>query len=96
MGEGQNLSGRGRKPGTVTGRSFRHRIASRIRGRRLDLQMRAEDASAAVAELAGRPISVQTWYHWEKGEHPFDTDLLGPIAKVLRCKPHDLIPGDDK
>ena len=96
MGEGQNLSGRGRKPGAVTGQSFRHRIARRIRERRLELQMRAEDAAAGVADIAGRQINVQTWYHWEKGEHPFDIDLLGPIAKVLQCKPHDLIPGDDK
>ncbi len=91
MAEG-NLSGRGRKPNSITGQTFLHKIARRLRERRLELQLRAEDVSAAVAELAKRPISVQTWYHWEKAEHPFDVDLLSPISKVLHCKPKDLIP----
>ena len=91
MAEG-NLSGRGRKPTTVTGSTFRHKVARRIRERRLELQLRAEDVAESVGTLAQRPINVQTWYHWEKAEHPFDIDLLGPIAEALKCSPRDLIP----
>jgi hypothetical protein len=92
MADTQNLSGRGRKPGRVEGDSFRHRVARRIRDRRLDLQMRAEDAAAGVATILGHPVNVQTWYHWERAEHPFDIDALEAIASVLGCAPHDLLP----
>ena len=88
----QNLSGRGRKPGKVTGNTFRHKVARRIRDRRLELEMRAEDASDGVARIVGRSVNVQTWYHWEKGTHPFDIDVLPAIAKVLSVSPRDLLP----
>ena len=88
----QNLSGRGRKPLPVTGDTFRHKIATKIRGRRLELQMRAEDAADQVGKIIGKSVNVQTWYHWEKATHPFDIDVLGAIARVLRCDPRDLLP----
>jgi hypothetical protein len=91
MGGSQNLSGRGRKPAAITGDTFRHKVASKIRERRLALQMRAEDAADGVAQLIGRPVGVQTWYHWETAEHPFDIDSLGAIATVLRCDARDLL-----
>lgn len=86
------LSGRGRKPLKVSGDSFRHGVASIIRSRRLELQMRAEDAAERVGRIVGRPVSVQTWYHWEKATHPFDIDLLDAIARVLKCQARDLLP----
>ena len=92
MASKQTLSGRGRKPVKIKGKTFRHRVASRIRGRRLELQMRAEDAAEGVAKVIGRQVSVQTWYHWEKGTHPFDIDVLSAIAKVLRVPPRELLP----
>jgi hypothetical protein len=85
------LSGKGRKPSKVVGDSFRHKVADRIRSRRLELQMRAEDAADQVAVLIGKPVSVQTWYHWEKAEHPFDIDILPAIAKVLQWQPKQLL-----
>lgn len=92
MAGSQNLSGRGRKPGKVTGNTFRHKVARRIRDRRLQLELRAEDAAEGVARILGRPVNVQTYYHWEKAEHPFDIDVLPAIAKVLQVSPHDLLP----
>ena len=92
MSTSPNLSGRGRKPGKVAGDSFRHKVASKIRDRRLDLQLRAEEAAARVAEILGRPVNVQTWYHWEKAENPFDIDALSAIAVALDCDPRDLLP----
>jgi len=92
MGDSQNLSGRGRKPGKVTGVSFRHQVANRLRERRLELQLRAEEIAVRVSEYLGRSVSVQTWYHWEKGEHPFDIDAWPAIAKALDWKPRDLLP----
>lgn len=85
------LSGKGRKPSKVVGDSFRHKVAHRIRSRRLELQMRAEDAAERVGELIGKPVNVQTWYHWEKAEHPFDIDTLPAIAKVLQWQPQQLL-----
>jgi hypothetical protein len=85
------LSGKGRKPVRVVGDSFRHQVANRIRTRRLELQMRAEDAAERVSRLIGKPVSVQTWYHWEKAEHPFDIDILPAIAKALQWEPQQLI-----
>jgi transcriptional regulator with XRE-family HTH domain len=87
-----NLSGRGRKPVKVAGDSFRHKVADRIRSRRLELQLKAEDVAEAVSSLIGRPVSVQTWYHWEKAEHPFDVDVLPAIAVALQCDPRDILP----
>ena len=87
-----NLSGRGRKAISEPGDSFRHKIARKIRSRRLELQLRAEDVAAAVGAQMNRSINVQTWYHWEKAEHPFDIDLLEPIAMALQCQPKDLLP----
>jgi hypothetical protein len=92
MGESQNLSGRGRKPRKVAGTSFRHLVAARIRERRLELQLRAEEVAARVAAQLGRSVNVQTWYHWEKAEHPFDIDVLPAIAVALEWSPRDLIP----
>ena len=86
------LSGRGRKPLQVTGNTFRHKVATKIRGRRLELQMRAEDAAETVGEILGRSVNVQTWYHWEKATHPFDIDVLSAIARTLKCEPHELLP----
>lgn len=86
------LSGKGRKPVKVTGDSFRHKVADQIRSRRLELQMRAEDAAQQVSDLIGRQVNVQTWYHWEKAEHPFDIDALPAIAAVLKCKIMSLLP----
>jgi transcriptional regulator with XRE-family HTH domain len=88
----QNLSGRGRKPSAIEGRSFRHQVARRIRERRLDLQLRAEDAARLVGDVLGRPVNVQTWYHWERATHPFDIDTLPAIAKALGLSPHQLLP----
>jgi hypothetical protein len=89
---GGNLSGRGRKPVPIVGDTFRHNVARRIRDRRLELQMRAEDAAEGVSRFLGRPVNVQTWYHWESAEHPFDIDTLPAIAKVLKCQMHELLP----
>jgi len=89
---GSNLSGRGRKPVKVSGDSFLHKVAERIRARRLELQMRAEDAASQVGDLLGKTVSVQTWYHWEKAEHPFDINALPAIAKVLQWEPRQLLP----
>jgi hypothetical protein len=89
---GSNLSGRGRKPVKVTGDSFLHQVAERIRARRLELQMRAEDAADQVGVLLGKSVSVQTWYHWEKAEHPFDITALPAIAKVLKWEPRQVLP----
>jgi hypothetical protein len=86
------LSGKGRKPAKITGNSFRHKVADRIRTRRLELQMRAEDAAEQVGKLIGSPVSVQTWYHWETADHPFDIDYLPAIAKVLKWQPQQLLP----
>lgn len=86
------LSGKGRKATKVEGSSFRHKVADRIRTRRLELQMRAEDAAEQVGKLTGRTVNVQTWYHWEKAEHPFDIDALPAIAAVLRWQPNELLP----
>ncbi|MBI2824443.1 MAG: helix-turn-helix transcriptional regulator [Planctomycetia bacterium] len=85
------LSGKGRKPSKVVGDSFRHKVADRMRTRRLELQLRAEDAAEQVGRIIGRSVNVQTWYHWEKAEHPFDIDTLPAIAKVLRWQPHQLV-----
>jgi len=87
-----NLSGRGRKPVKVIGETFRHKVADLIRTRRLELQLRAEDVAEKVSALAGRAVNVQTWYHWEKAEHPFDIDFLPAIAAALGCDPRDLLP----
>jgi hypothetical protein len=92
MSTQQNLSGRGRKPGKVVGDSFRHLVAARIRERRLELQLRAEEAALRVSNHLGRPVNVQTWYHWEKAEHPFDIDTLPAIAKALGWSPRELLP----
>lgn len=91
MNSGESLSGRGRKPAKIVGTTFRHKVAQRIRDRRLMLSLRAESAAEAVSAVLGRNVSVQTWYHWERGTHPFDIDVLGAIAKALRCSPVDLI-----
>jgi len=54
--------------------------------------MRADEAAELVSKMAGHPVGVATWYHWEKAENPFDLDLLPLIAKVLGVAPRDLIP----
>ena len=92
MSDSQNLSGRGRKPGKVVGTSFRHVVASRLRERRLQLQLRAEEVAARVEMALGRSVNVQTWYHWEKGEHPFDIDAVPAIAKALEWTARELLP----
>lgn len=91
-----NLSGRGRKPVKVIGETYRHKVADLVRSRRLELQFRAEDVAEKVSLLVGRTVSVQTWYHWEKAEHPFDIDFLPAIAAALECDPHDLLPQSSK
>jgi transcriptional regulator with XRE-family HTH domain len=90
------LSGKGRKPSKVVGDTFRHKVADQIRTRRLELQLRAEDAAELVSRIVGRPVNVQTWYHWEKAEHPFDIDLLPAIAAALQCEPTGLLPINEK
>jgi transcriptional regulator with XRE-family HTH domain len=92
MADSTNLSGRGRKAGKVSGDTFRHKVARRIRDRRLDMQLRAEEAASRVSELVGKQVSVQTWYHWEKAEHPFDIDIFPAIARALEIAPRDLLP----
>jgi transcriptional regulator with XRE-family HTH domain len=92
MSESQNLSGRGRKAAKVAGTSFRHLVANRMRDRRLELQLRAEEAASRASTYLGRAVSPQTWYHWEKAEHPFDIDALPAIAKALDWTPGELLP----
>lgn len=88
---GNTLSGKGRKPSKIRGDSFRHKVADRMRTRRLELQLRAEDAAIQVGKITGKSVNVQTWYHWEKAEHPFDIDTLPAIAKVLKWNPQQLL-----
>ena len=94
MPEEKTLSGRGRKPNKVSGKSFRQKVARRIRERRLELQLRAEVVATDVSNQLGRSVSVQTWYHWEKATHPFDIDVLPAIAKALRLTPRKLLPDE--